>query len=114
MEGEGGISVFRHLNWETPMAPLDNTSGVWKSGRGKGRKTPKGRQLDDQAHSEILDLLGERPRDRDLLIEFLHLVQDKFGYISAAHIRARNSAPHRRSSRTRQMPTGSTGMRTGP
>ena len=70
------------------MAPLDNTSGVWKSGRGKGRKTPKGRQLDDQAHSEILDLLGERPRDRDLLIEFLHLVQDKFGYISAAHIRA--------------------------
>ncbi len=70
------------------MAPLDNTSGVWKSGRGKGRKTPKGRQLDDQAQSEILDLLGERPRDRDLLIEFLHLVQDKFGYISAAHIRA--------------------------
>ena len=88
MEGEGGISMFRHLNWETPMAPLDNTSGVWKSGRGKGRKTPKGRQLDDQAHSEILDLLGERPRDRDLLIEFLHLVQDKFGHISAAHTRA--------------------------
>ncbi|ABF62165.1 NADH dehydrogenase (quinone) (plasmid) [Ruegeria sp. TM1040] len=70
------------------MAPLDNTSGVWKSGRGKGRKTPKGRQLDDQAHTEILDLLGARPRDRDLLIEFLHLVQDKFGHISAAHIRA--------------------------
>ncbi|MCG7627737.1 NAD(P)H-dependent oxidoreductase subunit E [Epibacterium sp. MM17-32] len=70
------------------MAPLDNTSGVWKSGRGKGRKTPKGRQLDDQAHSEILDLLGERPRNRDLLIEFLHLVQDRFGHISAAHIRA--------------------------
>ena len=70
------------------MAPLDTTSGVWKSGRGKGRKTPKGRQLDDQAHSDILDLLGDRPRDRDLLIEFLHLVQDRFGHISAAHIRA--------------------------
>ncbi|PRZ42360.1 NAD(P)H-dependent oxidoreductase subunit E [Tritonibacter scottomollicae] len=70
------------------MAPLDNTSGVWKSGRGKGRKTPKGRQLDDQAHSDILDLLGDRPRSRDLLIEFLHLVQDQFGHISAAHIRA--------------------------
>ncbi len=70
------------------MAPLDNTKGVWKSGRGKGRKTPKGRQLDDQAHSEVLDLLGDRPRNRDLLIEFLHLVQDKFGHISAAHIRA--------------------------
>ncbi|NIZ15389.1 NAD(P)H-dependent oxidoreductase subunit E [Phaeobacter sp. HF9A] len=70
------------------MAPLDNTSGVWKSGRGKGRKTPKGRQLDDQAHSDILALLGDRPRNRDLLIEFLHLVQDKFGHISASHIRA--------------------------
>ncbi|WP_417840089.1 NAD(P)H-dependent oxidoreductase subunit E [Tritonibacter scottomollicae] len=70
------------------MAPLDNTSGVWKSGRGKGRKTPKGRQLDDQAHSDILDLLGDHPRSRDLLIEFLHLVQDQFGHISAAHIRA--------------------------
>jgi len=70
------------------MAPLDNTSGVWKSGRGKGRKTPKGRQLDDQAHSDILGLLGDRPRSRDLLIEFLHLVQDEFGHISAAHIRA--------------------------
>jgi len=70
------------------MAPLDNTSGVWKSGRGKGRKTPKGRQLDDQAHSDILDRLGDRPRNRDLLIEFLHLVQDQFGHISAAHIRA--------------------------
>lgn len=70
------------------MAPLDNTKGVWKSGRGKGRKTPKGRQLDDQAHSEVIDLLGDRPRNRDLLIEFLHLVQDKFGHISAAHIRA--------------------------
>ncbi|TNJ41737.1 NAD(P)H-dependent oxidoreductase subunit E [Phaeobacter sp. B1627] len=70
------------------MAPLDNTKGVWKSGRGKGRKTPKGRQLDDQAQSDILELLGERPRNRDLLIEFLHLVQDRFGHISAAHIRA--------------------------
>ena len=70
------------------MAPLDTQTGVWKSGKGKGRKTPKGRQLEDQAHSEILDLLGARPRSRDLLIEFLHLVQDKFGHISAAHIRA--------------------------
>ncbi|OIQ28000.1 MAG: NADH-quinone oxidoreductase subunit F [Alphaproteobacteria bacterium MedPE-SWcel] len=70
------------------MAPLDNTKGVWKSGRGKGRKTPKGRQLDDQAQSDIRDLLGDRPRTRDLLIEFLHLVQDRFGHISAAHIRA--------------------------
>nr|WP_082005826.1 NAD(P)H-dependent oxidoreductase subunit E [Halocynthiibacter namhaensis] len=67
---------------------VDNRAGVWKSGKGKGRHTPKGRQLDDQAHQDVLDLLGDRPRRRDLLIEFLHLVQDKFGHISAAHIRA--------------------------
>ncbi|MGR3761910.1 NAD(P)H-dependent oxidoreductase subunit E [Roseobacteraceae bacterium NS-SX3] len=70
------------------MAPLDNSKGVWKSGRGKGRKTPKGRQLDDLAHSQVLDLLGDRPRNRDLLIEYLHLIQDAYGHISAAHIRA--------------------------
>jgi formate dehydrogenase len=74
------------------MSPLDDKSGnkpgVWKSGRGKGRKTPKGRQLDDQALAEVLVLLGDRPRRRDLLIEHLHLIQDKYGHLSAAHLRA--------------------------
>lgn len=64
------------------------TDGVWKSGKGKGRKTPKGRQLDDQAWEDVRALIDGRPRDRDLLIEFLHLIQDGFGHISAAHIRA--------------------------
>ncbi len=45
---------------------LDDKSGVWKSGRGRGRKTPKGRQLDDQAWSEVRALLGEAPPHRDL------------------------------------------------
>ena len=59
------------------MAPLDERNGVWKSGRGKGRATPKGRQLDDQAGDEVRALLGNRPRRRDLLIEFLHLIQGR-------------------------------------
>lgn len=63
-------------------------SGVWKSGKGKGRKTPKGRQYDDAALAEVQVLLGERPRQRDLLIEFLHLIQDAYGHLSAAHLRA--------------------------
>ena len=63
-------------------------NGIWKSGRGKGRRTPKGRQFDDAALAEVQALLGDRPRRRDLLIEFLHLVQDKYGYLSAAHLRA--------------------------
>ncbi|MDU8926040.1 NAD(P)H-dependent oxidoreductase subunit E [Alisedimentitalea sp. MJ-SS2] len=67
---------------------LDQDKGVWKSARGKGRGTPKGRQLDDTAHADICALLGERERRRDLLIEFLHLIQDAYGHLSAAHIRA--------------------------
>ena len=73
------------------MSPFDgptNDDGVWKSGRGKGRRTPKGRQLDDEALAEVLVLLGDRPRRRDLLIEFLHLIQDSYGCLSAAHLRA--------------------------
>ncbi|WP_439155428.1 NAD(P)H-dependent oxidoreductase subunit E [Yoonia sp.] len=67
---------------------LDNREGVWKSGKGKGRRTPKGRQLDDQAWDAVKALLGDRPRRRDLLIEFLHLIQDRFGHLSARHLRA--------------------------
>ena len=33
-------------------------------------------------------LLGERPRRRDLLIEHLHLIQDRYGHLSAAHLAA--------------------------
>ncbi|MBS9718423.1 NAD(P)H-dependent oxidoreductase subunit E [Pseudohalocynthiibacter aestuariivivens] len=67
---------------------LDERKGVWKSGKGKGRKTPKGRQLDDHAWEEVRALLGDSPRRRDLLIEYLHLLQDEYGHLSAAHLRA--------------------------
>ncbi|MBK0398628.1 NAD(P)H-dependent oxidoreductase subunit E [Limibaculum sp. M0105] len=70
------------------MAPLDDKPGVWKSGKGKGRRTPKGRQFDDGALADVRALLGDRPRRRDLLIEFLHLIQDKYGHLSSAHLRA--------------------------
>jgi formate dehydrogenase len=33
-------------------------------------------------------LLGELPRDRDLLIEYLHLLQDEYGYLGAAQLQA--------------------------
>ena len=67
---------------------LDDREGVWKSGKGRGRKTPKGRQYDDQALAEVRQLLAGRPVKRDLLIEFLHLIQDAYGHLSAAHLRA--------------------------
>ncbi|MEM8824286.1 MAG: NAD(P)H-dependent oxidoreductase subunit E [Pseudomonadota bacterium] len=67
---------------------LDDQKGVWKSGRGKGRGTPKGRQYEDAALDDVRLLLGNRPRHRDLLIEFLHLIQDAHGHLSARHLRA--------------------------
>src|SRR2546425_1959497 len=50
------------------------------------RSHMKGRPVDPQALSEVQALLGDSPRRRDLLIEFLHRIQDTFGHIAAPHI----------------------------
>ncbi len=55
-------------------------------GRGAARGRTKGRQVDPQAAADIKALLGDSPRRRDLLVEFLHRIQDAYGSISAAHI----------------------------
>src|ERR1700735_5309295 len=55
-------------------------------GRRRAKATPKGRQVDPVALEEIEALLGDLPRRRDLLIEHLHLIQDKYHQISAAHL----------------------------
>src|SRR6202171_330190 len=52
----------------------------------KVRSTPKGRAVDPKALAEVQTLLGESTRRRDLLIEFLHRIQDTFGHIAATHI----------------------------
>jgi len=59
-------------------------------GRGQGRASarPKGRQVEPAALAAVRALLAERPRRRDLLIEHLHLIQDRFGHLSAAHLAA--------------------------
>jgi formate dehydrogenase len=53
-----------------------------KTNRGK----PKGRAVDATALAEVQALLGNESRRRDLLIEHLHKIQDRYGHISAAHI----------------------------
>ena len=70
------------------MDTFDGDIGVWKSAPGKGRKTPKGRQVDDAALADVRALLGDRPRRRDLLIEHLHLIQDHYGHLSVQHLNA--------------------------
>jgi formate dehydrogenase len=58
------------------------------SGRRKSRNHPKGRQVDPAALDDVRALLGARERKRDLLIEFLHLIQDRYGHLAARHLAA--------------------------
>ena len=76
------------MSLDENASTVENNSGVWKTGRGKGRITPKGRQLRESALHEVRTLLGDRSRQRDLLIEHLHLIQDEYGHLSAAHLLA--------------------------
>jgi NADH:ubiquinone oxidoreductase subunit E len=56
------------------------------------RPTLKGRTVDPNARKEVcalLDANGEAaPRRRDLLIEYLHRIQDRYGHLSAARLAA--------------------------
>src|SRR5205809_7265351 len=54
----------------------------------KVRARPKGRTADPQALEDVRGLLGDAPRRRDLLIEHLHKINDRYGHLSAAHLAA--------------------------
>jgi formate dehydrogenase beta subunit len=70
--------------------PAESRDRSFKRGSGRGRRGgrpfPKGRQIDPVALEEVRKTLANRPRRADLLIEHLHLFQDRFGHISAAHL----------------------------
>jgi formate dehydrogenase len=73
-----------------PTATHSNSQSIGSQpeGQRRPRRTPKGRQVDPIALEEVQALLTDRPRRRDLLIEHLHLIQDHYGHISAAHLAA--------------------------
>ncbi|MDB5727372.1 MAG: NADH-quinone oxidoreductase subunit [Noviherbaspirillum sp.] len=56
--------------------------------RERKRQAPKGRRVDPQALDEVRALLAQAPRRRDLLIEHLHLINDRYGRLSSAHLAA--------------------------
>ena len=58
------------------------------AGRRRAKTTPKGREIQPAAKNEVAMLLGDRPRAREFLIEYLHLIQDTYKQISAAHLAA--------------------------
>ena len=57
-------------------------------GRKRARMVPKGRQVDPRATDELRVLFAGASRERHLLIEHLHRIQDTYGQISAAHLGA--------------------------
>src|SRR3954469_200438 len=81
--------LFPRGEWSM-SAPVLNaqTPEITRKGRRRPPRTPKGRQVDLQALEDVRALLTDRPRRRDLLIEHLHLIQDHYGHLSAAHLTA--------------------------
>ncbi|MXZ81590.1 MAG: NADH-quinone oxidoreductase subunit F [Gammaproteobacteria bacterium] len=68
--------------------------GITKGVRGVARREdgsrhtsphPKGRQVNPEAQKQVRGLIGDSPR-RDLLIEYLHRIQDRYGYLSSDHL----------------------------
>ncbi|HEX6136125.1 MAG TPA: NAD(P)H-dependent oxidoreductase subunit E [Casimicrobiaceae bacterium] len=67
-----------------------NESAVIDTSRLAGRRgvksRPKGRPVDAEALADVRALLGDAPRERSLLIEFLHRIQDARGHLPAGHL----------------------------
>ncbi len=81
------------LDRENPMsdrtdrpAPPSGSGAPARGKRGRVRSTPKGRRVEPAAHTEVAALLGDAPRRRDLLIEYLHKIQDRYGCLQARHL----------------------------
>jgi len=54
---------------------------------GRGVKArPKGRNVNAEALADVQRLLGDAPRERSLLIEHLHRIQDARGYLPASYL----------------------------
>ena len=58
------------------------------SGRRRTPYFPKGRLLGPEERETIKEILGERPRERSLLIEYLHLIQDREGCLPGGLLHA--------------------------
>jgi formate dehydrogenase beta subunit len=73
------------MNQQAVPANVIPIADVSRAGR-KVRSTPKGRSVDPLALAEVRAALRDDPRRADLLIEYLHRIQDRYGCISSAHI----------------------------
>jgi formate dehydrogenase len=72
------------LNQRHPIIPIAPQAPT----RQRKREAPRGRRVDPDALAEVRALLGAESRQRDLLIEHLHRIQDRFSHLSSAHLAA--------------------------
>ncbi|HEY5634227.1 MAG TPA: NADH-ubiquinone oxidoreductase-F iron-sulfur binding region domain-containing protein [Burkholderiaceae bacterium] len=59
-----------------------------EAARLRKREAPRGRGVDPAALDEVRAALGRAPRARDLLIEHLHRLQDRYGHLAERHLAA--------------------------
>ncbi len=64
-----------------PIVPLD-------AARQRKRERPRGRQVDPAVHDELMLWLGGGPWQRELLIEYLHVINDRLRHLPAPHLTA--------------------------
>ena len=71
---------------EPPAAAAASQAG--SPSRGRRRQAPKGRRVEPAAREAVRELLGEGPLRRDLLIEYLHRLNDHHGQLGTPHLAA--------------------------
>ena len=74
------------------MNTFDKKLGKGAGGDGNKRRNklgfPKGRVLDPEDRDHVAGLIGDGPYRRDLLIEYLHKIQDAENCLTAGHLQA--------------------------
>ncbi len=76
------------------MIEMITKQGAKRRRYGRPTFTPKGRQVEQQYVDEVRELLGEGKLRRDLLIEYLHCIQDRYGCLYSDHLVALASIMH--------------------
>jgi NADH:ubiquinone oxidoreductase subunit F (NADH-binding)/NADH:ubiquinone oxidoreductase subunit E len=69
---------------DKPVIPI----AIAGASKKRKREAPKGRAVLPQAIAEVEALIGEPPRRHDLLIEYLHRINDRYGQLGAPHLAA--------------------------
>ncbi len=70
------------------VIPIASATPAEDASRQRKRQAPKGRQVLVSALADVQALIGTGPYRRDLLIEYLHALQDRFGQLATTHLAA--------------------------